>query len=302
MGEMTLERVELLSQGQTKQILPGKEYIHSLFHLDRPSATICVRTYHTTTESPQYNYLKPHFASDPFYQDVLTTKQMQSVALLLRMQHPQAVEMIDELLTKADFQMTFNLLDTAWGHFQNNALEHTFGLSTGKDHYQRLFETARRRHGALVDLIPPVFEEARRQNNLIHRRGQITTPEHRFFLALLLNVPDRQRLLDMVQQKFPEADPLDTVMDWMEELALTKVWGSSEANVLGITDCDEDYLFVLRCLFEGKSSAETRQFYAIELNDDLPAALEEKLTNLYQSIARSNLFSALFPNYPLTAA
>ncbi|HEX4946010.1 MAG TPA: hypothetical protein VFZ34_05080, partial [Blastocatellia bacterium] len=32
-GEIRLENVELLEQGQTKQILPGKAYIHSLFHL-----------------------------------------------------------------------------------------------------------------------------------------------------------------------------------------------------------------------------------------------------------------------------
>ncbi|MBS1807095.1 MAG: hypothetical protein JST84_02755 [Acidobacteria bacterium] len=301
-GEMVLEKVELLEQGQTQRISPGKAYIHSLFHLDRPSATICVRTYHTTTESPQYNYLKPYFANDPFYQDVLTTKQLQSVSLLLRMPHPQAVEMLDDLLSRADFQMTFNLLDMAWGHFNHNTLENTFGLATGKEQYQRLFETARRRHGQLVDLIPPVFEEVRRQNNVIHRRGQITSPEHRFFLALLLNVPDRQRMLDMVRQKFPASDPVDTVMEWMEELALTKVWGSSEPNVLGIADCDDDYLFVLRCLLEGKSKAETSQLYATELGEEFTTTLSEKVAELYQSITTSSLFSSLFSQRNALAA
>jgi hypothetical protein len=77
-GEIKLEKVELLEQGQSKPILPGKQYIHSLFHLDRPSATICVRTYHTSIGSPQYNFVKPHFAMDPFFTEPFLLKQIQS--------------------------------------------------------------------------------------------------------------------------------------------------------------------------------------------------------------------------------
>ena len=294
-GDMVLEKVELLEQGQTQQILPGKQYIHSLFHLDRPSATICVRTYHTTTETPQYNYLKPYFANDPFFQDALTTKQLQSVSLLLRMPHPQAADLMDEVLSRADFPLAFSLLDMAQGYFQNNALENAFGLTTGKEQYERLFETARRRHGDLVDLIPSVFAEARRQNNLIHRRSQITSPEHRFFLALLLNVPSRQRLLEMVRQKFPDNNPIETVLGWVEELALTKVWGAAEGNVLGIKDFDDEYLFVLQCLLEGRSLSETKQSYSQELGEEDGPLGTEKLEMLYQTIATSDLFGSLFP-------
>jgi hypothetical protein len=293
-GEIRLENVELLEQGQSKQILPGKKYIHSLFHLDRPSATICVRTYHTSIGSPQYNFVKPHFAMDPFFHEPLSIKQTQSAALLLRMQHPQAIEMIEDLLTRADFQTTFGLLDLARGHLGGKRLENEFGLATGEAQFQQLMETARRRHGALIDLIPPVFAEAKRQNNLIHRRGQITTPEHRFFLALLLNVPDRQRVLELVGQRFPERDPIETVMEWVEELALTKLWGSSEPNVLGLKDCDDDYLFVLRCLLEGRSLTEAQELCATELADEYTDDIAAKIALLYQSVPVSDLFGSLF--------
>lgn len=293
-GEIRLEKVELLEQGQTKQILPGKAYIHSLFHLDRPSVTVCVRTYHTSSGSPQYNFVKPHFAMDPFFHEPLSIKLTQSAALLLRMKHPQAIEMLDDLLTRADFQTTFSLLDLAKGHLGGKQLENEFGLATGEEQFQRLLETARRRHGPLVDLIPDVFKESRRQNSLIYRRGQITTPEHRFFLALLLNVPDRNRVLEMVAQRFPESAPIDTVTEWMEELALTKVWGSSEPNVLGIKEFDDDYLFAFRCLLEGQTLAEAKALCATELADDFTDDIAEKLASLYQSIPSSDLFSALF--------
>src|SRR5262249_5281867 len=154
--------------------------------------------------------------------------------------------MINDLLAGSDFQTSFAILDLARGHLSGSRLENAFGISTGEEQFQTLLDTARRRHGHLVDLILPVFEEAKRQTNLVHRRGHITSNEHRFFLALLLNVPSREKLLDMVGRRFPERDPIETVIDWMEELANTKLWGSPEPNVLGIENFDDDYLFVLQ--------------------------------------------------------
>jgi hypothetical protein len=41
-------------------------------------------------------------------------------------------------------------------------------------------------------------------------------PEHRFFLALLLNVSTRTDLLALVEQSFPEAPPVETILRWAE--------------------------------------------------------------------------------------
>ncbi len=297
-GELVLEKVALLMQGQTQQILPGKQYIHSLFHLDRPSATICIRTYHTITETPQYDYIKPHFARNPFFHDAFTTKQLQSISLLLQMQHPQAIEMIDDLLTRADFQTTFSVLDLAWGFLGGKRLENEFGLATGEAQFQQLIETARRRHGALTDLIPDVFKEARRQNTLIHRRGQITSPEHRFFLALLLNVPSREKVLAMVEQRFSDRDPVETVLDWMEELANTKLWGAAEPNVLGIEEFDDDYLFVFEHLLKGHTFERMLLVLAEESSTDYAREQQDKLAALYDSITSSLLFQSIFAAAP----
>lgn len=295
-GEIELETVELLEQGQVKEILPGREYIHSLFHLDRPSATICVRTYHTASGSPQYNFIKPCFANDPFFKEALSIKQLQSAALLLKMEHPEAIAMIDELLAHSDFQTAFSLIDLAKSNLSGKALENVIGLKTGEEQFQHLIETARRRHGGLVDLIPDVFDEARRQNNLIHRRGQITGAEHRFFLALLLNVPNRQRVLEMIAQRFPQADPLDKIVEWVEALAHTKVWGSSEPNVLGIENYDDDYALVLRCLFQGKTFEQTLEDFAAETSAEEAAEFRSELASLYSTIRNSMIFKAALQN------
>jgi hypothetical protein len=304
-GDIRLNKVELLEQGMVRQIVPGKEYIHSLFHLDRPSATVCVRTYQTLSGLPQFGYHKPHLAIDPFFKEPLAVKQLQTASLLLKMRHPDADSIIGDLLSRSDFHTAFNLLDLARAHFDHSHLEKSFGLSSGEERFRTLLEKARMRHGELIDLVVPVFEEGLRQRNLVHRRGQITSNEHRFLLALLLNVPDRVTVLDLVKQRYPQNNPVDTIVDWVEELANTKVAGSPEPNVLGIEGIDDDYLFVLQCLLEGRSIEETRRAFEEEISVDQAAVNSDaKIENCFSEIRNSMVFRSMFlgSSVPATAA
>lgn len=292
-GRIVLDSVELLKQGDVRHIVPGQQHIHSLFHLDRPSATVTIRTRSTPGAQPQFNYHKPYFASDPFYQSPVMFKRLQCASLLLSMKHPEADDLIGELLSHSDFQTAFEIIEIVLNRLAHDQMEETFGLSSGKERYEALVKIASRRHGQLVELIPPVFEEVKRQNYLILRRNQITSNEHRFFLALLLNVPDRVKVLDLVRQRFPDKDPISTIIDWVEELANTKAVGSSEPNVLGITDFDDDYLFVLQCLLEGISPENLKSAFENEFSKEYADGLADKPSKLCESIRNSLLFGSM---------
>jgi len=293
-GRIILNGVELLEEGDVREILTGRQYVHSLFHLDRPSASIIIRTQQTVSGLPQYNYLKPYFAMDPFFRSAAIIKKVQSASLLLSMKHPDADNLIGELLSCSDFQTAFPVLELLYDHLRNNPLEKAFGLSTGEERFDALLQLARHRHGELVDLIFPVIDEVRRQHYLIQRRGQITSNEHRFFLALLLNVPDRAKVLELVRQRFPEQNPVNTITDWVEELANTRVAGSSEPNVLGIEDFDEDYLLVFQCLLEGRTIDQTKRAFEEELSVEDAKSLGDKPEKLYNAIRNSMLFKSIF--------
>jgi hypothetical protein len=62
-----------------------------------------------------------------------------------------------------------------------------------------------------------LLEEVRR-DAIKGMRGEITEPEHRFFLALLMNAPTRADLLGLVKQRFRNEEPVGVVMRWVEEL------------------------------------------------------------------------------------
>ncbi len=286
-GEVVLNSVECLREGDTRKILPGRKYIHSLFHLDRPSATITVRTYGNPGAQPQYDYRKPYFALDPFFREPTAIKKLQTVNLLLTIKHPQTDSFIGDLLSSSDFHTTYLLLDLARNHLTSDAVEKMFHLSTGRERYERLVERARARHGHLVDLIGPVVEEEQRQINLIQRRGYLTGSDHRFFLALLLNVPQRAMLLDLVQQRFPSQDPIDTVATWVEELATTKLLGSTEPNVLGIETWDETASLILRCRLRGLSTEQTKQAVREEYAGEPAESLDSEVEGVLQSFQKS---------------
>lgn len=299
-GTITLDSVNLLSEGDIQKILPGSRYIHSLFHLDRPSATITIRTRFSPEGSPQYDYLKPYFAMDPFYRSSTMIKKVQSAALLLSMKHPEADEMIGDALSNSDFQTAFAIIEVAFNHLTNDQLERSFGLSTGQKRFDAYLDHARSRHGDLVDLILPVIEESRRQNEIASRRSRITTNEHRFFLALLLNVPDRVKLLELVKARFPEADPVETVTEWIEELANTRVSGSPEPNVLGISEFDDDYLIVFQSLLEGLTLEEIQSTFEEEPSAGDAKSSSAKPEKLYTAIRNSVLFKSIFLDSPST--
>jgi hypothetical protein len=56
-------------------------------------------------------------------------------------------------------------------------------------------------------------------------RSSIGEVEHRFFLALLLTVPDRSLILSMIGKRFP-GTPLETISRWAGEMAITTDGGA----------------------------------------------------------------------------
>jgi len=295
-GELTLEEVQLLKLRDVRTIRAGRNFIHSLFHLDRPSATITIRTEHTPSSAVQYDYRKPHFALDPFFRNPTLAKKVQTIGLLLGMKHKDADAMIGDLVCASDFHTAYFVLAETFQQLQRNEMDALFGLSTGKDRFKAILERCKSAHGELTNLVLPVLEEQERQMSIIERRGTITKDAHRFFLALLLNVPNRDKILELVTQRYPDQDPVETILDWVEELGRTRVLGSKETNALGMPEFDDSYVFVLECLLRGLSDEEINQRATAEYPADNAAELITRIPTLKESLRESSVFKSLLTN------
>ena len=290
-GRVLLDDVCLLRKGDIREINPGPKFIHSLFHLERPSATITVRTHEAPAAPVQFSYLKPYLAQNPFFKNASLMRNLQTVSLLLRMHHPEADRFIGDLIDSADFQTCYEVLTRAFEFLCHREVEEIFGLSRSSERFLALLQRARAKHGELADLLLPVFEEEWRDTDIARRRAEIKGEDHRFFLALLLNVPEKTTVLRLVKERFPDKDPVDLVVGWIKELSATKIFGSREPNVLGIGEFDDSHLFVFKGLLEGLTVEEIGVRATAQPSGAKLKTSVEELTSLVKGLP---LFKSIF--------
>ncbi|MEQ1748784.1 MAG: hypothetical protein ABL974_05145 [Prosthecobacter sp.] len=205
-GEVRMKNIELLETGRTVPIISGQSCIHSLFHLDTPSITVVVRTQNDPGMNPQFNYLPPHMAVDPMFNDTLTMRRKQLLDLLEQIEEPAYSDLVLEMIEDLDFERGFYIL------------QHCMGRLTDLDDWGTALAAFEKKHGALAAGVAATLDEGVRRDAIKGMRSSISEPEHRFFLALLMNVPTRADLLTLVAQRFPEVPPVETLLRWAQEL------------------------------------------------------------------------------------
>lgn len=277
-GKMKLKVCELFKVGDVQEIRAGRQYIHSLFHLDQPSATIVIRTEKSPMHLPQFNYEKPSLAVDPFFEHQTTTKKLQSLAALYKTSHPDADAQTAKLLADSDFHSAFIILSSVRHYFTANPMDAMFKLADkSKERFNALLDVVRARHGDKTETLAAVFEHRDMSDEIIRLRHFVTNTEHRFFLALLLNLEGKEPIFSLIKQRYPDDEPLDKTLDWTLELAQTRVVGSNLPNALGIEGFDDIDLLVLENLLNGKTTDDIRTELGSTGNErfnDLDARIE----------------------------
>ncbi len=276
LGDVQLRKIELLETGRTVPIISGPGGIHSLFHLETPSVTVVVRTHNDPGTGPQFNYLSPHVAFDPLARDALTARREQILDALAQIEDPGYPQLVRDMIADSDFEHGFGVLRDCQGHLRSLG-EWEAALAVFQD-----------KHGGLAAGVAATLEEIERRAVIVGLRSTITEPEHRFFLALLLNVPTRADLLTLVAQRFPEEAPVETVVRWAAELLEMSDFGVEILDAqfpltLAIAPEAQPELFVaaLRHFLKGgrQAPAPLRSLAAAEL-EQLRAAFAESSLGL----------------------
>jgi len=205
-GDLRMREISLLETGCTVPIVSGRSCIHSLFHLDTPSITAVVRTQHDPGTGPQFNYLPPHVGYDPVFSDPLTLRRRQVLDVLEQIQDPAYLDLVLEMIQELDFERGFHTLQSCMGHLRDSGA------------WESVYAAFQKKHGALALGIESTLDECGRRDRIKAMRARISDPEHRFFLALLLNVRTRGDLFSLVAQRFPEESVVDVIIRWSEEL------------------------------------------------------------------------------------
>jgi len=227
-GDVRMKQIELLETGRTVPIVSGPGCIHSLFHLDSPSVTVVVRTHNDPGTGPQFNYLPPHVAVDPMHADTLTMRRKQLLDVLEQDDDAAYADLVKEMLGTLDFERGFYIL------------QHSMAAMRDRGEWQAALKLFRKRHGTLAAGVPQTLEEGLRRDLIKNMRSTIGAPEHRFFLALLMNAPTREHLLALVKRRYAKPAPVETVMRWAQELAVLTEDGVELLDATFPTTLDAD--------------------------------------------------------------
>lgn len=282
LGTLAADRSEFLRPGDTRRIVSGERFIHSLFHLERPSLTLVVRTKHDAGTDPQYSYLHPGIAYDPFIPDERSSRLMRLLDVLDH-RLPETTRLLADVAESTDLGSVVAML-MHW--FRVRPID--------PDASEAMLAIVERRHRALTTNLRHAIQEARRQTLIIHRRRSNHLPEHRFFLALLLNVGNREQILRFVEQQYPGADPIDLVMTWIEELVTAPMTTVNSANWNNCSEYDlgEAELKILHHLLR-KRTPEQIVTALKEEYDDVESQ-RPHILDLCASLTSSALFQPLF--------
>ena len=250
-GKIRMKDIHLLETGSTVPIVSGRECIHSLFHLDTPSISVVIRTHHDPGTGPQFTYLPPRVAIDPVYHDGLTIRRNQLLDVLERTDDSSFAKLVREMIGELDFTRGFFVLQNSMGHLRRLAK------------WDAALELFEKKHGALAEGVGETLDEIVRRDSIAAFRATVEDVEHRFFLALLLNVDRREDLLSLVAQRFADAPPNETILRWTMELIDASEFGTSILDAqfpasldIPVEDQPDVFLESLRIFMEGDPKSE----------------------------------------------
>ena len=111
-GTLDLLDVELLVKGDVRPIRAGAELVHALFHLDRPSVSVVVRTAgDELSRATICSYSRAGLAFDPFAKTESMTRKIQTLDLLYALERTRPPRPLARATIRgADSFLAFRLL------------------------------------------------------------------------------------------------------------------------------------------------------------------------------------------------
>jgi hypothetical protein len=273
-GRVALKKAEILRTGDTRSIRAGDEFIHTTFHLEVPTVSVVVRTTNEQEHMPQYTYLPPSICYDAHETVPLLWRKSQILAMLVKTGRVEEHdEMLRWLFDTSDTFAVFRYL------YQANRLRDEAA-------FEDLLRAAAVRHETLVAKIAPVMASLRHQNQVTKLRNKVKDKDLRFFLALQITVPERETVLALLKQQYPEVDPVIRFSACLKQL--------SDADLLE-EKLSDAWLLMLECLLRGLARRDQiAQTFAQKYAEETILEKWTKIENLAAAVRRFPLIRPLF--------
>jgi len=273
LGRLNIGDVQLLQKGSVQRIEAGPRFIHSTFHLTRPSVTLLVRTHADAEHRPQLSYFQPCLAIDPLNKDPLLTRQLQVLSFLDTIRSSLFENAACSAVRHADLYGSFCIL------------RHLRSVPRASHVFTACVEVAGARHGDDVARLVEVIDELDRLSRIRSLRVAIGRSDLRLYLALLMNVPSYDPIIQVIRELYPKEDAIELVTRWSSE-----IFG---ANSCGI-EFDEQNKRIFRALLRTRSADAAFADLATESNQTASGTDTDDCRRRLREIQSCAVFRPLF--------
>lgn len=233
-GGLSLTSWEILRRNDVRTILPGAQMIHSLFHLEHPSLTLCLRTNTEEKKFPQKTYFREGLALSAFH---LPPRMLMQQRLLTSLSS-QPCPSVEALLER--FFETHTVEERVRGTL--SVCNHYF---YAQDKLKRFISAIFPEDKAATKKLWAVCQNQFVTSLLNAQRKATREPNLRLFLAVMLNLPNRSSLLACLESLFPNEEPVTNTVRFIRTLVQKNEDADHPTeNSLGVT-LSENHLGVL---------------------------------------------------------
>jgi len=209
-GRLETHGSEQLSKGSTQAIMPGSQgLVHSLYHLECPSVTMVIRTPGLAAYQPQHAFYLPNlcFNIGYFVRDDLVQMLQKLLIAAAQADKRGASEVWLDHIARLDCPRLAWMLVSHCDTLEQSGF------------WAELQARIRQQHGQRANSIFEAMAEQRRVLDLVKARTVINDPDLRFFLALLMNIRDKETLLEHLATKYPGTPPLEKCANFLARLS-----------------------------------------------------------------------------------
>jgi hypothetical protein len=230
MGSLSVRKANLFKASNIQQIQSGPTFIHSLFHLLRPSVSIVIRTFWEPRPGVQLRYYPAGLAHDVFLENDARERHVQIVKMLRDTENTSFASIVGDLLARADIHTSFAIIQVC--SRCDSRIQETI--------LQRV------RNQNVAKVFRKWLADERRLRLLRAARTNVRDPDLRFMLGVLLNVHCRPDALALVSAYVPGNDPARQIAAWLRQLSTTSTrlqiggvpW---EPNILGLPAFEDGF-------------------------------------------------------------
>jgi hypothetical protein len=277
LSSLDLQTVERLDKGSIRPILGGRKFVHRVWHISRPTVTMCVRTAGGEPKLGQYTYFYPRVGVEERRkqeeQDELLQRRLKFLAFLASTGGAYLEHYVENLIKNADARQAIKFVLALNNNSETSILEHLALLD-------RLLDLLEGKYGAWVGEFAESLEYQMRENRVNWR--ELRDLDQRFLAAVLLTFSNRAEVIEAVREFRGANQPIEWIIE--------RVKGMIDSDGLAVNLNDFQFA-VLRDLILGRSEVEV---VAAAVADEGHEQTEADLQGLCSALKQIDFFQPLF--------